>query len=82
MRHHSVPLREVPAFSTVRVLDFGSIEECRSASSAVDDEAAVWTRSERDSNPFAMVEVVGLIDRTHGLVWIPEDATVEVVSDP
>ncbi len=75
-------LRDVATFSRVRFLTFGSVDEVDADPSAVDNVAVVWTGLTRDENQFATVEIRGVIDRHCGLVWLPEDAEVEVVAGP
>jgi hypothetical protein len=67
-------LAKVPTFSQIRVLDFGSVDEVEGVPDSLDEVVTVWTGCTRDENPFATVEVRGLIDSTHGLVWLPDDA--------
>jgi hypothetical protein len=72
-------LSKVPTFSRVRVLDLGSVDQIDGVPDTIDDVVPVWTRCERDEDPFATFEVRGVIDRGEGLVWLPDDAKVEVV---
>jgi hypothetical protein len=79
----TMPLLEVPTFSRIRIKDWGSIEETgEPLAASVDDVLVLWTDCESPENAFATVEVRGVIDRHFGLVWLPDDATIEVVAGP
>lgn len=72
-------LTKVPTFSRVRVTDWGSIDGIEGIPHTIDDVMTVWTRCHRDENPFVTVEIRGLLGPDEELVWLPEDAQVEVV---
>ena len=75
-------LTAVPAFSRVRVHDFGSVEEIVWVPPILDDVVTVWTRCETAKNPLSAVEIRGVITGGHGLAWLPEDAKVSIVEPP
>lgn len=75
-------LSEVPAFSQVRVLDFGSINEVYQFPHTIDEIVTVWTKCESDDNPFSTVRTRGLVDQYDAVVWFAADAQVEVVEPP
>ena len=75
-------LSKVPTFARIRVLDFGSVDQIEGVPDTIDDVLPVWTQCVRDENPFATVEIRGVIDSAAGLVWLPDDAEVEIVDGP
>lgn len=76
-------LRNVPSYSRVRVVDWGSIEEVDDdVSFTVDEILTLWTESKEPTNNFAAVELRGLLGASAELEWLPDDARVEVVSLP
>lgn len=75
----TVPLASAPSFSRVRVLDLGSAGQLSHVPETTDDQVVVWTGLEPDEKVLATVGVRGVLDETHGLVWLPADARVEVV---
>lgn len=75
-------LSEVPAFSRIRITDFGSFEQIEGVPSSIDEVVTVWTHEEHEDDIFGTVKVRGLIDSSASLVWFPSDATVEVVEEP
>ena len=75
-------LREVPSYSQVAVLDFGTVSELDEFPTALDDVVTVWTKPERADDPMALIDVRGVLDSEHGLVFIPTDAQVRIVEMP
>jgi len=77
-------LRDAPAFSRVRVADFGTVSEIEDVvlENGIDDEVAIWTRCVRAANPFATVEMRGVLDRHAGIAWLPDDAQIQIVQWP
>lgn len=72
-------LQGVPTFSRIRVTDWGSVHWIDDFPGAIDDVVTVWTQCQSVDNPFATVEVRGVLDRHAGLVWLPDDAEAEIV---
>jgi hypothetical protein len=77
-----VQLAKVPTFSRIRVRDIGSVGQIEGVPDTIDDVLPVWTKCTRDENPFATVEIRGVIDSAAGLVWLPDDAEVDIVEGP
>ncbi|MEE6263502.1 hypothetical protein [Plantactinospora sonchi] len=75
-------LATVPTFSRVRITGPGPTGRSDDGSPAIGDVVTVWTRRVSDENPFALVELRGVVHGRRGLVWLPEDAEVEVVEPP
>lgn len=73
---------EAATFAQVRVRDFGSVEWLDRPPSTVDDVVAVWTRCQGADDPFATVEVRGVVGADGRLIWLPDDAVVEMVAPP
>ncbi|MBB6037758.1 hypothetical protein [Phytomonospora endophytica] len=66
----------------MRVASNGSIDQIDDEPLVAGDVVTVWTRCEEDENPFALVQIRGLLHGHRGLVWLPEDAEVEIVDLP
>jgi hypothetical protein len=49
-----VKLLDVPTFSTIRVVDFGSVDRIAGAPHSLDDVVTLWTERKGDENPFAL----------------------------
>jgi hypothetical protein len=78
-----VELRAAPTYSRIRVIEWGSIDEVHEdVAFTVDDVVTLWTRCVRAGNIFAPVELRGVLGATPELLWLPEDARVEIVQGP
>ena len=78
-----VKLQQAPCYSRIRVQSFGSVQWLGGDFvGAVDDVSVLWTECVALEDPFATVEIRGVLDAAEGVVWLPDDAEVEVVDPP
>lgn len=76
-------LRKVPSFTRIRIADWGSVEEVADdLSFAIDDVVVAWTCCEASDNPFAAVDIRGVVGTDGQLAYLPSNARAEIVEMP